>query len=99
VLGYLCAGALIGPFGLALIAEPEEVLHFAEFGVVLLLFIIGLELRPQRLWAMKSEIFGLGMAQVAITATLLYAALIAFDWPWQQAMIQSCCFRILLSYH
>ncbi|MFC4237400.1 monovalent cation:proton antiporter-2 (CPA2) family protein [Thalassospira xianhensis] len=87
VLGYLCAGALIGPFGLALIAEPEEVLHFAEFGVVLLLFIIGLELRPQRLWAMKGEIFGLGLMQVAVTAALLYAVLTAFDWPWQQAVI------------
>ncbi len=87
VLGYMCAGALIGPFGLAVIKEPEEVLHFAEFGVVLLLFIIGLELRPSRLWAMKSEIFGLGLTQVAITATLIHAGLLAFDWPWQQAVI------------
>jgi monovalent cation:proton antiporter-2 (CPA2) family protein len=71
VLGYLAAGALIGPFGLKLIADVDLILHFSEFGVVLLLFIIGLELQPTRLWTMRSTVFGLGGAQVAITALIL----------------------------
>lgn len=71
VLGYLLAGVVIGPWGLGLIRQAEDILHFAEFGVVLLLFAIGLELNPQRLWAMRKPILGLGAAQVVITAALL----------------------------
>ena len=78
VLGYLLAGVVIGPWGLALIREAEDILHFAEFGVVLLLFAIGLELNPRRLWAMRKPIFGLGVAQVTITAVLLSGIGIAF---------------------
>src|SRR6476619_6282275 len=69
VLGYLLVGVLIGPFGLGFVYtvyEVDSVLHFAEFGVVLLLFLIGLELRPKRLWAMRAALFGLGAAQVGI---------------------------------
>ncbi|MEO0819444.1 MAG: monovalent cation:proton antiporter-2 (CPA2) family protein [Pseudomonadota bacterium] len=75
VLGYLAAGAVIGPFGLGFVAEAESVRHVAEFGVVLLLFVIGLELRPQRLWRLRLEIFGLGLAQVAATSALLATTL------------------------
>ncbi|MES9901486.1 MAG: glutathione-regulated potassium-efflux system protein KefC [Sedimenticola sp.] len=71
VLGYLLAGIAIGPWGLSLIANVEDILHFAEFGVVLLLFLIGLELNPKRLWAMRRPIFGLGGMQVALTTLLL----------------------------
>jgi len=71
VLGYLVAGVIIGPWGLGLIREAEAILHFAEFGVVLLLFAIGLELNPGRLWAMRKPILGLGAAQVIITAAIL----------------------------
>ena len=71
VLGYLAAGSVIGPFGLGLIADAESALHFAEFGVVLLLFIIGLELKPSRLWSMRRAIFGLGLSQVVITGAVL----------------------------
>lgn len=71
VLGYLAAGALIGPFGLKLIADVEAIMHFAEFGVVLLLFIIGLELQPARLWTLRNAVFGLGGAQVAVTGIAL----------------------------
>ena len=67
VLGYLAAGAVIGPWALGLITDVESILHFAEFGVVLLLFIIGLELQPSRLWTMRKMVFGLGGAQVLIT--------------------------------
>ena len=71
VLGYLCAGILIGPFGFGFIHEPEHILHFAELGVVFLLFIIGLELKPSRLWIMRKMVFGLGTAQVLVSAALI----------------------------
>ncbi len=77
VLGYLIAGIAIGPSGLGLIPDVEDVLHFAEFGVVLLLFIIGLELQPSRLYVLRKTVFGLGGAQVAITAVLIGAAALA----------------------
>lgn len=76
VLGYLLAGMLIGPFGIGQVFssyKAKEILEFAEFGVVLLLFLIGLELRPLRIWAMRSAIFGLGGAQVGLTALVLCA--------------------------
>ncbi len=64
VLGYLAAGLLVGPFGIGLVREPEAVLHVAELGVVMFLFLIGLEMRPARLWSLRKEIFGLGALQV-----------------------------------
>ena len=86
VLGYLLVGVLIGPFGLGFVYEVSSVLHFAEFGVVLLLFLIGLELRPRRLWAMRAAIFGLGGAQVAFTALLLAAIAMVFGLAWPAAI-------------
>ncbi|WP_269531170.1 monovalent cation:proton antiporter-2 (CPA2) family protein [Chitinimonas sp. BJYL2] len=71
VLGYLAAGVAIGPWGLGLIEEPEVILHTTEFGVVLLLFIIGLELQPSRLWVLRRAVFGLGGAQVLLSAMVL----------------------------
>ncbi|MGI9249332.1 MAG: monovalent cation:proton antiporter-2 (CPA2) family protein, partial [Woeseiaceae bacterium] len=68
VLGYLAAGIIIGPFGFAFVANAEHILHFAELGVVLLLFIVGLELKPARLWVMRRMVFGLGAAQVFVSA-------------------------------
>src|SRR4026209_768117 len=67
VLGYLIAGVIIGPWGLRLISNPQTVLQFSEFGVVLLLFLIGLELNAQRVWALRRAIFGLGSVQVFAT--------------------------------
>ncbi|HSG91601.1 MAG TPA: cation:proton antiporter, partial [Pseudomonadales bacterium] len=75
VLGYLGTGVLIGQPGFALIGNAHEVLHFAEIGVVLLLFVIGLELHPRRLWVMRRLVFGLGISQVVVTAALLAALL------------------------
>jgi glutathione-regulated potassium-efflux system protein KefB len=89
VLGYLLVGMLIGPFGLGLVYslyEVDSLLHFAEFGVVLLLFLIGLELRPRRLWAMRSGIFGLGGAQVAASAATLAAIAHGLGWAWPAAL-------------
>lgn len=71
VLGYLAAGLVIGPWGIRLITDVRSILHFSEFGVVLLLFLIGLELNPSRLWIMRRAVFGLGGAQVAATALVL----------------------------
>lgn len=71
VLGYLAAGIVIGPWGLRLIDNAEHAAHLAEFGIVLLLFVIGLELQPNRLWALRRPIFGLGSAQLLVTGILL----------------------------
>jgi glutathione-regulated potassium-efflux system protein KefB len=81
VLGYLSAGLLIGPFGLALFTDPEAILHVAELGVVLFLFLIGLEMEPSKLWALRREIFGLGVAQVVACGVLLSGVAIALGWP------------------
>jgi glutathione-regulated potassium-efflux system protein KefB len=86
VLGYLLVGILIGPAVLGFVYDVTSVLHFAEFGVILLLFVIGLELRPKRLWAMRSAIFGLGSAQFALTGLLLAAAAMLFGLAWQAAL-------------
>ena len=77
VLGYLVAGVLIGPHGLRLIPDVEEVGHLAELGVVLLLFLIGLELQPQRLWELRTRVFGVGGAQVALSGAVLAVAALA----------------------
>jgi glutathione-regulated potassium-efflux system protein KefB len=71
VVGYLVAGLAIGPFGLGVFSEPQQILHVAELGVVMFLFIIGLEMQPSRLWALRRAIFGLGLAQVAACGALL----------------------------
>jgi glutathione-regulated potassium-efflux system protein KefB len=71
VLGYLAAGVAIGPYGLKLFSDPETMLHIAEIGVVLFLFLIGLEMRPAKLWAMRQQIFGLGLSQVLTAGGLL----------------------------
>lgn len=77
VLGYLAAGLAIGPFGLRFVAHAESLLHIAELGVVMFLFIIGLEMRPSKLWNLRRQIFGLGAAQVLICGSLLTLAGIA----------------------
>nr|WP_052731733.1 monovalent cation:proton antiporter-2 (CPA2) family protein [Devosia geojensis] len=71
VLGYLAAGLLLGPSGIGLIADPQSVLHAAELGVVMFLFIIGLEMEPARLWSLRKQIFGLGAVQVGVCGLLL----------------------------
>lgn len=87
VLGYLLAGMAIGPWGLRLINDVEAVLHFSELGVVLLLFIIGLELNPGKLWQMRRPIFGLGALQVLLTSGLLMGLLLLLGFSWQSALI------------
>ena len=88
VLGYLAAGIVIGPSVLALVSEPEQVLKFAEFGIVLLLFVIGLELQPSRLWALRRDIFGLGAAQVILCGLALTGFVMAMtSLSWQAALV------------
>ncbi len=78
VLGYLAAGVVIGPSGLGIIGEVEGIMHLAELGIVMLLFVIGLELQPSRLWVLRKSVFGLGAAQVIVTAALFTAVGFAF---------------------
>jgi glutathione-regulated potassium-efflux system protein KefB len=88
VLGYFAAGALVGPSALGLFTDPDAILHFAEIGVVMFLFLIGLELRPQKLWAMRGQIFGLGLAQVSLaTALLTFSGILVFDFAPVTAFI------------
>lgn len=87
LLGYLAAGIVIGPSILGLVSDVDAILHFAEFGVVLLLFIIGLELMPARLWALRRPIFGLGTAQMAISAVLIGLASFALGFGLQTAIV------------
>jgi len=87
VLGYLAAGMIIGPFGLGLIKDAEHILHFAELGVVFLLFVIGLELQPSRLWVLRKMIFGLGGTQVMISAGAIAAVGFAFGLALNEAVL------------
>ena len=87
VLGYLMAGVAIGPWGLALITDADAILHFAEFGVILLLFVIGLELKPARLWELRKPVFGLGGAQVLLSALANGAIAMLLGQPWRLAMV------------
>ncbi|APW44019.1 glutathione-regulated potassium-efflux system protein KefC [Rhodoferax saidenbachensis] len=87
IIGYLAAGIAIGPWGLGLVTNVEDILHFAEFGVVLMLFLIGLELEPKRLWNMRRPIFGTGSAQVLGCAVLLTAVAMAFGVGWRVAVV------------
>lgn len=87
LLGYLTAGIVIGPWVLGLITEVESILHFGELGVVLLLFLIGLELQPSRLWVLRRSIFGMGLVQVLATAAALTAAAVAVGLPFASAAV------------
>lgn len=87
VLGYLLAGIAIGPWGLGFISDVEEILHFSELGVVFLMFIIGLELNPSKLWELRRSIFGVGAAQVIFSAAILGGLLWLTDFSWQAATI------------
>ncbi len=87
VLGYLAAGCLIGPFGLGVVGDPEATLHFSEIGVVLMLFLIGLELDPKHLWTMRRAVFGGGGLQLVSCASVFIGALFLLGLPWQGALV------------
>lgn len=93
VLGYFAAGVLVGPSVLALFTDALSILHFSELGVVMFLFVIGLELRPHKLWAMRGQIFGLGLVQVAAATTALsLAGMLAFGLPATVAFVAGAGF-------
>ena len=92
ILGYLAAGLVIGPFGLRFFSEPEAILHVAELGVVMFLFIIGLEMQPSRLWGLRREIFGLGALQVGICALLLTFVGVVGGFPWSVSFVAGAGF-------
>jgi len=89
IIGYLAAGIAIGPWGLGLVTNVEDILHFAEFGVVLMLFLVGLELEPKRLWSLRRPIFGWGSAQVLLCALLMTIAAMIFGLDWRVALVAS----------
>ncbi|HUN67880.1 MAG TPA: monovalent cation:proton antiporter-2 (CPA2) family protein, partial [Burkholderiales bacterium] len=94
VLGYLVAGMAIGPWGLALVSAPEAILQVAEFGVVLLLFLVGLELNPARVWQLRKSIFGMGATQVAVTIAAIAAAGWAFGLAPKVALVAGMGFAM-----
>ncbi len=94
VLGFLLAGVAIGPWGLKLISDVEGMLHFSEFGVVLLLFLVGLELNLKRLWSLRTSIFGMGTVQVVGTLAAVAAAGIALGQPWTVAVVAGMGFAM-----
>ena len=87
ILGYLIAGAAIGPWGLQFVVDVESILHFAEFGVVMMLFVIGLELETERLWAMRTAVFGGGTLQLVLSGAALAAGGLALGLPWRGALV------------
>ena len=87
VIGYLVAGALVGPWGFQLIVEVEQIRAFAEFGVILLLFVIGIELNPRRLWTMRRLIFGLGSLQMLTTGAAIIAIAVLLGVPLNTAVV------------
>ncbi|MEZ5996329.1 MAG: monovalent cation:proton antiporter-2 (CPA2) family protein [Hyphomonadaceae bacterium] len=94
VLGYLAAGLAIGPFGLHVVGDPDAVLSVAEFGVVMFLFLIGLEMRPAKLWALRRDIFGLGAAHVLACGAVLAAIGVAYGLAPQAALIGALGFAL-----
>ena len=94
VLGYLVAGIAIGPWGLRLITDPQTVLHFAELGIVLLLFLVGLELNAQRVWALRRAIFGLGSVQLIVTTAAVAAIAMAIGQPLMVGLIAGMGFAM-----
>lgn len=92
VLGYLVAGLVIGPFGVGLFTDPQVILHTAELGVVMFLFVIGLEMRPSHLWMLRRSIFGLGSLQVVVCGALLTLVGLAFGFSWQVSLISAMGF-------
>lgn len=87
VLGYLIAGVAIGPWGMGLISDVDAILHFSEFGVVLLLFLIGLELNPRKLWQMRAPILGLGGGQVFLTTAAITAIALMYGLSWVNSLV------------
>lgn len=95
VIGYIVGGIIIGPFVLKLTGNKEEdVMHVTEFGVVMLLFLVGLEMEPKKFWAMRKKIVGLGLSQVVLTTALVFGILYFFNWRTDEALTIALCFSL-----
>ena len=87
VLGYLAAGIVVGPYGLKLIADSEALHSVSEFGIVVMLFLVGLEVQPRELWRLRHKVLGLGVGQMAATSAAIAALLLLLGWQWQLAVV------------
>src|SRR5688572_15250866 len=95
VLGYLIAGIVIGPFVIGLVGEEgQDIMHFAEFGVVMMLFMIGLELEPKLLWRLRKTIVGLGGLQIVVTTAIIGGVFLITGFPWRQALVLGMIFSM-----
>lgn len=95
VIGYILGGIIIGPFVLKLTGnDTEDIMHASEFGVIMLLFMVGLELEPKKFWAMRKRIVGLGLSQMALTVILIFLILVLAKWPSDQALAIAMCFAL-----
>ena len=94
IIGYLVAGIAIGPWGLGFVTNVQDILHFAEFGVVLMLFLVGLELEPKRLWSLRRPIFGWGSAQVLGCVAGIFGVAMVFGVPWSMALVAALGFAL-----
>lgn len=89
VLGYLAAGVLIGPYGLRLVADTDTIRHIAEFGIVMMLFLIGLDLQPREMWRMRHKVLGLGVTQIIVTSAVITLLLTLTGMSWNVAIIMA----------
>ena len=89
VLGYLAAGVLIGPYGLRLVADTDTIRHIAEFGIVMMLFLIGLDLQPKEMWRMRHKVLGLGVTQIIVTSAVITLLLTLTGMSWNVAIIMA----------
>src|SRR5687767_11023614 len=87
ILGYLAAGILVGPYGLGLVSDNETIRQIADFGIVMMLFLIGLELYPAELWRMRNQVVGLGLTQMVATTVVLSGVALLIGFSWQSALI------------
>ncbi len=95
ILGYLIAGVIIGPFGLSFVGQNgQDIMHAAEFGVVMMLFLIGLELEPKAFWEMRKSIVGMGMSQVLLSTALLFPLFLLTSWSWPTALAVALSFSM-----
>lgn len=95
VIGYILGGIIIGPYVLKLTGKDvDDIMHASEFGVIMLLFLVGLELEPRKFWDMRKKILGLGMTQMALTISLLFLVFIAVGWKTDKAVAVAMCFAL-----
>ena len=95
VIGFILGGIIIGPFGLKLTGrEAADIMHTAEFGVIMLLFLVGLEIEPRKFWVIRKKIFGMGLSQVVITALILFVIFYFAKWRPDQAIVAALCFSL-----